>query len=270
MASRGDPALIAGFGRADITPSVGDPFRHGGQVKAVVDPVTARALYLEGVGGDGPVILAMADTSGFTRSADWRMRRAIARATGLPVERVRLNASHNHTCPDADQTAQEILAPYGLHHVSLGWLELVERRLVEAAMQAQAVRRPVTVAAGTGPVDGLAANRSVPQPDGSIATRYGVVRPEMAHLRSAQVGLVDPNVVVLSLCGEDGRPMVTLVNYACHVTSIRDREVVSPDYPGYALDEIERETGTSGFFLQGAAGNVGTGKYADGTVEGAK
>ena len=52
---------------------------------------------------------------------------------------------------------------------------------------------------------------------------------------------------------------------ACHVTALRQRsEVIHPDFPHFALEVIERETGGPGFFLQGAAGNVGTGKYADG------
>jgi hypothetical protein len=78
-------------------------------------------------------------------------------------------------------------------------------------------------------------------------------------------------VVVLCLRGEDGRPIVSIFNYACHVTALRQRsEVIHPDFPHFALEVIERETGAPGFFLQGAAGNVGTGKYADGTLEGSK
>ena len=83
--------------------------------------------------------------------------------------------------------------------------------------------------------------------------------------------MIDPDVVVLCLRGEDGRPIVTIFNYACHVTSLRGRgETIHPGFPHFALEVIERETGGPGFFLQGAAGNVGTGKYADGTLEGSK
>jgi hypothetical protein len=260
--------LLGGYGRADITPAAGDPMRHSGRVKEIADPVSARAVCLEEADGDGPVILAMADTTGFTRAADRRIRAAIAEATGVPVDRVRVNASHNHSCPDGDRTAQELLEPYDIQHVSLAWLDRVEQRLVQAAAQAFAARRPAVVFAGMAPVEGIAANRSVRQPDGSIATRYGVVRPDLVHLRDAPAGTVDPDTLVLSFRGEEGVPIVTLVNYACHATSLRDREVVSPDYPGYALDIIERETGGPGFFLQGAGGNVGTGKYSDGSVEG--
>jgi len=42
---------------------------------------------------------------------------------------------------------------------------------------------------------------------------------------------------------------------------------VHPDYPGIAMDIIERDTGGAGFFLQGCGGNIGTGKYADMSME---
>ncbi|MSS71432.1 MAG: hypothetical protein EXS64_08075 [Candidatus Latescibacteria bacterium] len=255
--------LLAGYACADITPAIGDAWGIGKQVREIAVPLTARVVYLEEPDGEGPVLLAMADHTGFTRQSDRRMRNAIAQALDLSPLRVRINVTHNHTAPDADQTVQELLAPFDLHHVSLPWLDRME-----AALRARASRRPVTVHAGLAPVERLSSNRSVRRPDGTIATRFGVASPE---LQAAPEGLIDPDVGVLSLRGEDGRPVVTLLNYACHVTSLKGRgEVIHPDFPHYALEIVERETGGPGFFLQGAAGNVGPGKYADGSVEGAQ
>lgn len=262
--------LLAGYASADISPEVGEaygPFLER-RVREVAAPLGGRVVYLEEAGGEGPVVLAMADHIGFTRKADRRMRDAIAGAVGVARSRVLLNASHNHAAPAADLATQEILDGFGHHFLSYGWLDRMEAAFVDAARRAKAERRPARVEAGMAPVEQVGAVRSVRQPDGRVATRYGVAPPE---LQAAPEGLVDPDVVVLCLRGEDGRPVVSIFNYACHVTALRQRgEVIHPDFPHFALEVIERETGGPGFFLQGAAGNVGTGKYADGTLEGSK
>ncbi|GEM_PF-7126924 len=262
--------LLAGYASADVSPAVGEaygPFLDS-RVREVVAPLTARVVYLEEADGEGPVVLAMADHIGFTRKADRRMRGAMARAVGVPPSRVLLNASHNHAAPAADQETQEVLDPFGREFLSYAWLDRMEAAFVDAVRRARGARRRVTAEVGMAPVERVGAIRGVRQPDGSIATRYGVAPPE---LQAGPEGLIDPDVVALCLRGEDGRPVVTVFNYACHVTALRGRgEMIHPDFPHFALEVIERETGGPGFFLQGAAGNVGTGKYADGTLEGSK
>ncbi len=264
------PVLLAGYASADISLEIGEaygPFLES-RVCEVAAPLTGRVVYLEEADGEGPVVLAMADHIGFTRKADRRVRDAIARAVGISRSRVLLNASHNHAAPAADLATQEILDPYGFEFLSYSWLDRMKAAFADAARRAKEERRPATVEAGMAPVEKVGAIRGVRQPDGSIATRYGVAPPE---LQVAPEGLIDPDVVVLCLRGEDGRPIVSIFNYACHVTALRQRgEVIHPDFPHFALEVIERETGGPGFFLQGAAGNVGTGKYADGTLERSK
>lgn len=262
--------LLAGYASADISLEVGEaygPFLES-RVREIAAPLMGRVVYLEEVDGDGPVVLAMADHIGFTRKADRRIRVAIARAVGISRSRVLLNASHNHAAPAADLATQEILNPHGFEFLSYSWLGRMKAAFVDAACRAKEERRQATVEAGMAPVEKVGAIRGVRHPDGSIATRYGVAPPE---LQPAPEGLIDPDVLVLCLRGEDGRPIVSILNYACHVTALRQRgEVIHPDFPHFALEVIEWETGGPGFFLQGAAGNVGTGKYADGTLERSK
>jgi hypothetical protein len=210
----------------------------------------------------------MADHIGFTRRADRRMRDAIAGAVRTTRSRVLLNASHNHAAPAVDLETQEYLEPFGHNFLSHAWVDRMEAGFVAAAKQAREGRRPTTVEAGMAPVEEVGAVRGVRQEDGSIATRYGVASPE---IQAGPEGLIDPDVSVLCFRGEDGRPVVTVLNYACHVTALRGRgEMIHPGFTHFALQAIEQETGGPGFFLQGAAGNIGTGKYADGTIEGTR
>ena len=54
------------------------------------------------------------------------------------------------------------------------------------------------------------------------------------------------------------RVLATLVNYACHPTTLAfENTLVSPDYPGAMRELIERETGAPCIFLQGASGDLG-------------
>ncbi|MEI8352740.1 MAG: hypothetical protein WCG36_10585, partial [bacterium] len=138
--------LRAGFSRVDITPAIGDPWGWG-KVERVLDPVYARVIYLEQDGGE-KVILAMADHPAFDRVADRRARAAMSQATGVPVSHVRINASHNHSCPEASWVVTELLAGIGEKHVSLEWIETCERRLAEAAAEAQKQAQPARAFAG--------------------------------------------------------------------------------------------------------------------------
>jgi hypothetical protein len=69
---------------------------------------------------------------------------------------------------------------------------------------------------------------------------------------------VDDTVVVARICGESGSTLATVVNYACHPTTLAwDNTLISPDYIGSMRELIERETGVACLFLQGASGEIG-------------
>ena len=54
-------------------------------------------------------------------------------------------------------------------------------------------------------------------------------------------GYVDRSVPVLRISSPDGSLRGVLFGYACHGTTLpSDSLIVSPDYPGYARDEIQR------------------------------
>jgi len=71
-------------------------------------------------------------------------------------------------------------------------------------------------------------------------------------------GAVDHGVQLLRVDSEDGRPIAAVVDYACHpITVGPDNDRITPDYPGATKRVVERATGATCLFLQGAAGNVG-------------
>ncbi|MBI3867691.1 MAG: hypothetical protein HY299_04085 [Verrucomicrobia bacterium] len=68
----------------------------------------------------------------------------------------------------------------------------------------------------------------------------------------------DDTVLVARVTGSDGAVLATLVNYACHPTTLAwDNSLISPDYIGALREVVERETKAPCLFLQGASGELG-------------
>ncbi len=68
----------------------------------------------------------------------------------------------------------------------------------------------------------------------------------------------DDTVIVARVTAEGGAMLATVVNYACHPTTLAwDNTLVSPDYVGAMRETVERETGAPCLFLQGASGELG-------------
>ncbi len=68
----------------------------------------------------------------------------------------------------------------------------------------------------------------------------------------------DDTVLVARVQDTDGALLATLVNYACHPTTLAwENTLISPDYPGAMRETIENATGVPCLFLQGASGELG-------------
>ena len=68
----------------------------------------------------------------------------------------------------------------------------------------------------------------------------------------------DDTVIVARVTADDGKPLATIVNYACHPTTLAwDNTLISPDYVGAMRELVERDTGAPCLFLQGASGELG-------------
>ena len=71
-------------------------------------------------------------------------------------------------------------------------------------------------------------------------------------------GPSDDTLLVARVTGERDEPLVSIVNYACHPTTLAwQNTLISPDFPGAMREVVERETGAPCLFLQGASGDLG-------------
>jgi neutral ceramidase len=245
LAVAGAGGLRAGVARATITPPLGSPlvgFSDRGDSTGCHDELTATALVLES--GLLRVALVACDLLYIRGAAE--LKRAISAATGIPAERVLLTASHTHYGPalDGEQESAAALVPDGKRPLVAAYRQNLIHSLtgvVAAACQRLADAR-IGWAEGSSLI-GI--NRRERLADGSIV------------LGNNPDGPCDRRVLVTRIDRADGSPLAVLLNTACHGVSLGSECTdISADFPGVARELIERETGATCLFLQGAAGNI--------------
>ena len=235
--------LRAGLGRSDITPPIG--IAHAGwgaqthqRAEAVDMPLLCTALVV--ARGDLQVVIVDLDLIWLMPELDSAVRGAVSRATGIEPLNIRLSYGHTHSGAIVDFTwmteGDELIEPF---------TSGLPAKVVAAVLQAQIAMQPVRVGAGRGE-SGINVNRRAARPDGTLFTGRN------------WDGFVDREVLVVGLDDLAGRPVGTIVNYACHGTSIGppDRSL-TPDFPGPMRETVEANIGGLCLFLQGATGNVG-------------
>mgnify|MGYP001025891802 CR=1 FL=1 len=242
--------LLAGVARVDITPPAGIPHMNWGaqtHVEAAgVDPVgmCATALVLS----DGRQKFALVDIDTLSVGGLDEIRPRAAQATGIPVEHIRLAASHTHSGPALSPGKGPVgidLKPFAARFAAYrrGMADKIVRAIVEANSRLAPAR--VSGARGTGTIN---INRRL---------RPAAGRP--ASVGTNPEGFVDRELLVARLDDARGQPLAVLFNYPCHGTVLAwDNQRVSPDWIGMARRVVEQALpGAMCLFFQGAAGNQG-------------
>jgi len=251
--------LAAGFAVRDITPPLGTPCALGLDNEAIeiFDPVHVRVLILSDAGHT--IVILAAEVLGVYQYADEILRREIAARVNVPEDSVIVHATHTHQSPGLRVEFGEYLAAHGLRAYSPEFWQSVRTASVDAALEAARTLAPVELRYGQAPVAGIAGNRRLRMPDGSIVMRGS---RDTERRRAYPEGYIDPLVRVLCLKRETDE--IILTNYCCHPTASGGDEgpYITADFPGYAIAQIEREIdGARGIHLTGCCGNINPGKY---------
>ncbi|MCK5801182.1 MAG: hypothetical protein KAI66_00050 [Lentisphaeria bacterium] len=227
----------AGVGRADITDY---------DAGAVNDPLYVKALALSN--GATTVVLVTVDAVALGEIGRIgnefvpNVRSRIHAELGLDPENMLMGASHCHgtVCADAEDLA------------------------VQAVMEACGTMVPVTIGAGAGHEDRIMENRRLKLKNGREAdVRHAYSLPPDEEV--AAVGPVDPEIGVLRLDREDGRPLAVVYNFACHPIQTVPNGGNTADIAGFASQAIEDSLGhdATALFLQGCGGDINPVFYKD-------
>lgn len=249
----------------DATPPVGSFMAY--------DPVTnkwelglrARGVVLLGAGE--PIVLCAVDWIGIANESHDAFQSALARAAGTSPNRVSIHALHQHDAPDSDFSAERILKDAGLdaRQYEGGFQRQVITNLAAAVSEALPRAQGVTdLGLGQARVSEVASNRRIMGPDGKVSgVRYtACANPD---LRAEPEGVIDPIVSLVSFWN-GARPMAVLSYFATHPQSYYRTGVPNPDFPGVArfLRQLAVPAALHVHFT-GAGGNIGAGKYNDGS-----
>lgn len=254
----------AGVARCDITPPVGIYHRMWGaashdRATGVHRPLLATALWLEPVGESASDRIAPSDGSlrSLALSATQlvialdhcvidsaemtRLRDAVAAAASLQPMQVHITLSHTHGSGWMSRSRShfpggELIGPY---------LDDVTSKLAQLAVDAKSAVQPATIVYGKGQCT-LAGHRDFM--DDERKQFVCGFNPD---------GPADDTVLVARVQGGHGL-LATIVNYACHPTTLAwDNTLISPDYVGAMREVVEEATGAPCLFLQGASGDLG-------------
>jgi hypothetical protein len=244
----------AGVARCDITPPTGIYHRMWGAAThdrstGVHRPLTATAFALEPAPerrqpheGEAEVVFLAVDLCLLWAKEMTTLRARISAATGVPVERLLVMFSHTHAAglmglERASLPGGELIEPY---------LEDLAGKLAGIVLEAKAAMQPATIIYGLGRCS-LAAHRDLwDETSGQWVCGF---HPD---------GPADDTLVVARIADARNRSLGTIVNYACHPTTLAwDNTLISPDYLGAMREVVEQATSAPCFFIQGASGDLG-------------
>jgi len=251
-----NPQSICRFGiaRRDITPEVGIYHRMWGAAshdrsEGVHRPLTATAMVLaaDDDSKQRQFIVAVDHCLLFFREMEQLIQRICSSESSTSDNQIKreeliVTFSHTHAAglmeeSRADLPGGELIAPY---------LEELAKKIVSAIDEAIASLKQATIVYSKGHCN-LAAQRDFW--DAQSQQYVCGFNPEAP---------ADDSVVVASVFDSSGKQLATIVNYACHPTTLAwDNRQISPDYVGAMREVIEQATGVPSLFLQGASGDLG-------------
>lgn len=165
---------------------------------------------------------------------------------GIPPENFWWSLTHTHSAPE--------LGPPGLpeafmperyeHQYDTAYTAETESKLVDAVADAINKLEPAQLSVGWGHSN---ANINRRARDGNGKTYLGL-NPDLP---------VDRRIGMLRLERPDNSPIAIIANYAMHGTVIGGEcTLISGDAPGIVADYVEKATGATMLFINGAAGNI--------------
>ena len=241
----------AGVARRDITPPVGIYHRMWGAAThdrstGIHRPLTTTILVMQPDDSQAeskPVAFVAVDHCLlWTREMNELLDR-VSESSGIERSQIIVFFSHTHAAglmgnERADLPGGELIPQY-LSDVA----DAISAGIREASDQIQ----PAVLTYGTGKCN-LATNRDFKdEPLGRYVCGFN------------SAGEADDTVGVVRLANaSDHSTLATIVNYACHPTTLAwDNTLISPDYPGAMCEVVETATDAPCFFIQGASGDIG-------------
>lgn len=252
--------LLAGTAKVDITPPEKDAVNLTGQPLLKRDSLYARVIVLK----DQKVSLAIVSVDLIVFSS---LKVITEAQKKWGVDHVILCSTHTHAAmaprgllikppfsPDWTRNGKDPATTIDWPGLSSDpWYADTENKIISAIGKAMNNLFKARLVSGKGEFESayMAHNRRLVRNDGSVVAFWE--NPDRRPTKP-----VDPTVGVIRIDDLAGKPRALMVQYACHPVATMSAGMVSRDFPGAMVDQIEQELGEDcmGMFLQGAQGDL--------------
>jgi hypothetical protein len=203
-------------------------------------PLRATVAVFSPIEGDARQILVALDHCVMGATEHQNLVAQVANGSGAAKEQILVVFSHTHGAglmglDRASLPGGELIPPY---------LESLGQKAAALVQQCLASLKPAGIVYGRGRC--------------SLATHRDFWDGQQ-YVCGHNPGVpVDDTVIVARVTDDDGTTLASIVNYACHPTTLAwENELISPDYIGALREVVERDTDAPSLFLQGASGELG-------------
>lgn len=251
--------LRAAAGEFEIVPDAETltDARHGGKAVEVVSGLQTVVTLLE----DGPEQLCLITTHfgpSIPVNVSKVIREAVSKDLEIPVSRVLIFTSHNHT--SVALASNGVLA-YNAYETAAPEAELLPvgeeflRRLREVACELPEQLVEVSVSWAEGEESRISYHRKGRRDDG---TTYLIREEDRRLLGDDFGGDVETSAPILVLKNRDGAAVVGLLQFTAHpVTAFHpERTIIFGEWPQLACEKLGKEIEAPVGFLQGCAADV--------------
>ncbi len=249
---------LIGVAQEDITPPAGIYARNWGASKydvaeGIHRPMMLTCLTFQSSKQEKPLVLIAADLGWWKSSGDeWFLRQGILEALSLKPPELMLCLSHTHSGPgiyreDASKPGGQFITQYLLY---------IQKCAIRAAKRGLLTAASATLTWHYGKCN-LATNRDLPEKNSERI---------VVGFNPGQTA--DDTVLVGRITDNQNHIIATIVNYACHPTTLAwENRLISPDYVGAMRELVESNTQAPCLFLQGASGELAPAEQYVGDTE---
>lgn len=209
----------------------------------IKDELYVKALVLDD--GNTVVAIIVIDAVAIHQQDVIAIRERVRSQTGILWENIMVSATHIHTGPPVASTFKCIRDEE--------YVSILIKKSADAAVIAFKKMKPVKIGFNVGREESISFNRRFFMKDGSVRTNPGVNNP----LIDKPTGPIDPDVCVMRIDDEQGKPQAFVTNFACHPDVVGGNEY-SGDYPGELSNTLKKVYGQDivSLFITGTCGNI--------------
>lgn len=237
---------VFGISSRDITPPVNIHARNWGAAEhdtalGIHRPFLLKTLTIQGESDRLPFAIVSLDLGWWRSKIELEALSGAIHSAGVAAGNFFISLTHTHSGPIfspvlSEKPGGELIEPY---------LQFLCSRVKESVEEALNNAKAGIWETAMGHC-GIASNRDLPDPD----TKRLLIgwNPNQE---------ADDTLLVGRISDLSGKPIATIINYACHPTILDGKNrLLSPDFVGAMIEIVENEMHAPCLFLQGASGEL--------------